>query len=75
MTKTEFLAELQDLLRSEDPIPWDQPLDDLEGWDSMAMLAVSSFAEDGFGIALDVDDFKGFSTPADIYGRLVGHGG
>ena len=74
MTQEEFLQELQDLLRTDVTLTFDTPLDELDEWDSTAMLAVISFSEDDFGISLDVNDFIGFKTPGDIYKRLTVHG-
>ena len=74
MTQEVFLQELQEILRSEIPLDMDSSLDDLDGWDSMAMLAIIDLAENEFGISLDVNDFRNFNTPRDIFERLTGHG-
>ncbi len=74
MTQETFLEELQGLLRTDVSLSFDYPLDELDEWDSMAMLAIVTFAEEEFNISLDVNDFRKFETPGDIYRRLTEHG-
>ncbi len=74
MTFESFLIELQDLLKSETALTMETDLDEIEEWDSMAMLAVAGLAEETFGVSLDVNDFKRFQTPKDIFDRLTSHG-
>ena len=74
MTQETFLEELQGILRTDVPLSIDYPLDELDEWDSMAMLAIVTFAEKEFQVSLDVNDFRQFETPGDIYRRLTGNG-
>ncbi len=74
MTQETFLEELQGILRTDVPLTVDYPLDELDEWDSMAMLAIVTFAEDEFNVSLDVNDFRKFECPGDIYRRLTGDG-
>lgn len=74
MTPEDFLEELQELLRTESDLTMETVLDELDEWDSVAMLAIAGIAEDDFGISLDVNDFKNFVTPRDIFDRLTSHG-
>ena len=74
MTQETFLEELQGILRTDVPLSIDYPLDELDEWDSMAMLAIVTFAEEEFQVSLDVNDFRQFETPGDIYRRLTGNG-
>ncbi len=70
MTENDFLSEIQELLRTDDELTFDTELDELDTWDSVAMLAIAGFAEDEFGVSLEVTDFKNFRTVGDIYNRL-----
>ena len=75
MTQETFLEELQELLRTDVPLTLDYPLDELDEWDSMAMLAIVTFAEEKFHVDLGVNDFRSFETPGDIYRRLTANVG
>ena len=73
MTPDAFLRELQELLRMEAELTMDSILNELDEWDSLAMLSVVSIATNKFGISLNVNDFKNFKTPRDIFNRLLSH--
>ena len=74
MTQETFLEELKGILRTDVPLSIDYPLDELDEWDSMAMLNIVTFAEEEFNVSLDVNDFRRFETPGDIYRRLTDNG-
>lgn len=66
MTKEEFLAELQDVLQRDDPVSWDMPLEDIEEWDSLAVMGTAAFLHHHFSVRLTLDDFRSLHTVADI---------
>lgn len=66
MNKETFLTEMQDVLQRDDPLSMDLPLKDIDEWDSLAVMATAAFLHHNFSIRLTMDDFKTFTTIADI---------
>lgn len=66
MTKEDFLLELEDILQTDDPIEIDLQLEDLEEWDSLAMMAVMSYYKKNFGINVTLKELKEIKSPADL---------
>lgn len=66
MNRDEFLEKMQDVLQMEDELTFDTILEDLEEWDSLAMMAVTAFLDKNFNLKLTFDDFKNFKTVEDI---------
>ena len=50
MTIDEFMTELQDILQRDDPISPDDKLQELEEWDSMAIMSCMVWFESRMGI-------------------------
>lgn len=66
MNRTEFLEKMQDVLQMEDELTFDAVLEDLDEWDSLAMMAVTAFLDKNFNLKLTFNDFKNFKTVEDI---------
>lgn len=66
MTKEDFLLALEDILQTDDPIEIDLQLEELEEWDSLAMMAVIAYYKKNFGINIVLKELKEVKTPADL---------
>ena len=66
MQLKEFLTEFQDLLQRDDPLSPDSRLEDLDEWDSLAIMAVIAWFDTQFGRTLNFGNFKGLQTVADV---------
>lgn len=64
MTKSEFLAALQDMLQTDAELSADTPLAGLEEWDSLAFMVVIAFFDKNFGKKLTFEDLSACRTPA-----------
>ena len=69
MTKEEFLAEMQDVLQTEDALTADTELSDLAEWDSLAMMATMAFFDKKFGVKVGIKDFKVMNTMSDLMAK------
>lgn len=69
MEKIEFLEKMQDVLQMEDELTMDTVLEDLDEWDSLAMMATTAFLDKNFNLKLTFNDFKNFKTIEDIAKR------
>lgn len=69
MTKEEFLAEMQDVLQTEDTLTADTELADLAEWDSLAMMATMAFFDKKFGVKVGIRDFKAMNTMSDLMAK------
>ena len=66
MTETEFLKEFQDVLQTEEDISMDTVLDDLDEWDSLAVMSTMAFLESSFNVKTSMADYKNMITVADV---------
>lgn len=66
MTREEFLAEMQEVLQTDDTLTAETVLDDLVEWDSLSMMATMAFLDKNFGVKVGLKDFKEMSTIGDI---------
>lgn len=66
MKRTEFLEKMQDVLQMENELTFDTVLEDLDEWDSLAMMATMAFLDKNFNLKLTFNDFKNFKTVEDI---------
>ncbi len=72
MTHDAFLAELSEILEApEGTVSTDTKLEDLEGWNSMAMISFIALADEHFGKTLSPRQFGACNTVGDLAG-LVG---
>ncbi len=67
MKKNDFLAELQDLIQTDDPIQESTDLSSLEEWDSIAFMVLIAFFDKEFGIKLTFEDLIPCKTPEDLF--------
>ena len=70
MTKEEFLAEMQEVLQTEDTLSPDTELADLAEWDSLSMMATMAFFDKKFDIKVGIRDLKSMNTMADLMVRV-----
>lgn len=61
-----FLTEFQELLQRDEPLSPASRLDELEEWDSLAIMAVIAWFDKHFGLSLKFSDFKPLQTVADV---------
>lgn len=66
MTKSEFLAELQELLQTESALKETDTLEKLEEWDSLAIMILISFYDRNFDLKYMYEDVQACKTPADL---------
>ena len=66
MNREDFLEKMQDVLQMEYELTFDTVLEDLDEWDSLAMMAVTAFLDKNFNLKLTFNDFKNFKTVEDI---------
>lgn len=66
MTHEEFLLKMQDVLQTEADLALVTPLDDLDEWDSLSVMATMAFLEKDFGVKTSMSDYKPMRTIADI---------
>lgn len=66
MTHAEFLDELRDVLQRDDPLAFDMALEDIEEWDSLAVMGTAAFLSHHFAVRLGMDDFRRMACVADI---------
>ncbi len=66
MTKEEFLAEMQDVLQTEEDLSYETVLKDLDEWDSLSVMATMAFLEKSFGVKTTMKDYHEVTTIGDI---------
>lgn len=66
MTKEEFLIQMQDVLQTDAELSMETVLDELDEWDSLAMMATMAFLDKNFGIKSKIADIKVLKTVGDI---------
>ncbi len=69
MTRDEFLAQMQDVLQTDDTLTAETVLEDLAEWDSLSMMATMAFLDKNFGVKVGLKDFKDMSTMADLMAK------
>lgn len=66
MTREEFLTQMLDVLQREDELTFDMELQDLDEWDSLAVMATMAFLDKQFGVKTSMADYKTMKTVEDI---------
>jgi acyl carrier protein len=66
MTRSEFLAELQDILQRDEPLEAEMILRDLPEWDSLSIMATAGFFDEQFSMTLNFIDFGNFIKVEDL---------
>ncbi len=66
MTISEFLEELRDILQRDTAVSADDVLEDLEEWDSMAIMACLVWFESRLGIKHPYKFFQAQKTVRDL---------
>ena len=66
MTREEFLIEMLDVLQREDELTFDMELQDLDEWDSLAVMATMAFLDKQFGVKTTLHDYEIMKTVEDI---------
>lgn len=66
MTRDEFLAEMVEVLQTEEEISFDTVLADLAEWDSLSVMATMAFLDKNFGVKTSMSDYKEMKTIDDI---------
>lgn len=67
MTRKEFLEKIEDLLEADaGSITGDESLDELEGWDSLAVMAFIAMVDENLGITLPAQQIASANTLQDL---------
>ena len=66
MTTEKFLEDFQDLLQRADPVTMDSRLEDMEEWDSLAVMACIAYLDKKFGVKTTFASYQELQTVADI---------
>jgi acyl carrier protein len=67
MTRTEFLLEMDELLGLQSgTLRGDEKLEDLQNWDSTALIGMIALAESANDAQISPDEVVGCSTVADL---------
>jgi len=66
-----FLKMIEEVLETEEPLSLDSALEDLECWDSLAELSLTSIVDDEFGIVIGYKDLKKMRTIRDIFNFII----
>lgn len=66
MTKAEFLDKLQEIFETDNKLSEDMFLNDIEGWDSLAMMAVMAFFYEVLSIPLLPSETREMITVGDL---------
>lgn len=73
MELAKFLEEFQDLLQRDDPIHVDDPLKEMEEWDSMSVMACMAYFDKRFGMKVAYKAFIPLKTVRDIIALAKGN--
>lgn len=66
MNKLDFLAELAEMLQTDEDLALNSDLQNMEEWDSLAFMVLISFFDKNFGLRLTFEDLAKCGTPEDI---------
>lgn len=66
MTSQEFLDIFRELIQTDMDIGMDTPLEDIEEWDSMAMMALAAHFDARYGLTIPFDQLNECLTPKDL---------
>lgn len=69
MTKEEFVEQMQDVLQTDADLTMVTTLNELDEWDSLAMMATMAFLDKNFGAKVSIKDFREMQTVGDIAAR------
>ncbi len=70
MTKEEFLAVMDEILDTEEPLTMDMVLDDLEEWDSLSYVMFQAQMLERLQKKMEPNAVKAARTLADLYSLL-----
>ena len=70
MTKEEFLAVMDEILDTEEPLTMDTVLDDLEEWDSLSYVMFQAQMLERLQKKMEPNAVKAARTLADLYSLL-----
>lgn len=71
-SEADFLTVFQDIIQCDDPISLDQPLSEIQEWDSMAVMATIAYFDAMFGVTLRFEDFSDMKTVRDVAVHVPG---
>ena len=67
MDHAQFLQKLQEVLELPESLSGSERLDNLEGWDSMALISFMAMVDEHFGRKLSPRDIGACETVDDLY--------
>lgn len=72
MDKAEFLTEFASTLaREPGRLTGNEVLDDLDGWDSLAIVSFMGFADERFGVTLSPKEIAGCEKIDDLFAMVT----
>lgn len=66
MKREEFLAELNEMVQAEEDLTENTVLDNIEAWDSLALVSTLTLFQRFFGFRPDLNILHNAKTPAEI---------
>ncbi|OUX38071.1 MAG: hypothetical protein CBE26_02020 [Kiritimatiellaceae bacterium TMED266] len=66
MTLEEFVAELKDIMQTEEDFPLDTKLEDIEEFDSLARLGFMTLIDEKYGVEVDPNELAECVTFKDL---------
>lgn len=66
MKNNEILSEIKEALQTEDELNVDMLLEDIEEWDSLAIISIASLYEQLFSKTISSDEIKACVTVGDL---------
>ena len=66
MLRAVFLEELQDILQRDEPITPDMALQDIEEWDSLAVMSCMAYFDKHFSVKTKISQYRQLRTVADL---------
>jgi acyl carrier protein len=72
MNRTDFLALLAETIQTDAVLGEDTRLEDIEEWDSLAILTVVGLFKRSFQIHLTMDDIEACQSVADLMAKTNG---
>lgn len=71
MTKIELLEEIQEALQRDDELSLDMKLDELDEWDSLAIISLIALYDDLFSIIITNDKLEKCDTINNLVNLVI----
>ena len=71
MERDFLLEEIKEALQREDPLTFEMKLEDLNEWDSLAVLSILTLYDELFGVIVNQDDIEKCITVSDLIDVVI----